>query len=243
MQKSELSTHFKELRNRILFVIIFFVISFLLCFLLSKDIYQILLKNLLINDIKIERLIFTAPGEIFFTYLKISFLSSIITTLPIFLIELYLFLSPGLYKNEKINILLIFLFSPLLFLIGALFAYFFIIPLALEFFLNFEVEKSLINNQIPIELEAKVSEFLSFSLRLLFGFGLAFELPIILLILMKFKIIKATQLASKRKYWILFIFTLAAILTPPDIISQISLALPMIILFEASLIIARFYYK
>lgn len=111
--------------------------------------------------------------------------------------------------------------------------------MALKFFLNFEVDMSLIGSQIPVQLEAKISEYLSFNTKILFGFGLAFELPIILLILIKFNILSAESLAKKRKYLILVIFVIAAILTPPDVISQISLALPMIVLFEISLLIAR----
>jgi len=124
-------------------------------------------------------------------------------------------------------------------MLGALFAFFYVIPLALQFFLNLEVSGELLGNQIPIQLEARISEYLSFNTKLIFGFGLAFELPIILLILMKFKILSADNLARKRKYWILLIFVFSAILTPPDIISQVSLAIPMIILFEISLVIAK----
>ena len=239
MTKQPLDSHFKELRKRLIFCVIFFIAVFLSCFALSQELYQLLLKPILLHDIKVDRLIFTNPSEIFFTYIKISFLAAIFISLPIFLTQIYLFLCPGLYKNEKINILLIFIFSPLLFLLGALFSYFYIIPVALKFFMNFEISP-LANNHIPIQLEAKISEYFSFNTKLLFGFGLAFELPVILLILIKFNILSAKNLAKKRKYWILIIFIIAAILTPPDIISQISLALPMILLFELSLLIAKF---
>lgn len=239
LSEKPLNYHFKELRQRLIFSVTFFVIAFSTCLLFSQELYQALLKPILLNDIKLQRLIFTNPTEIFFTYIKISFLTSVFISLPIFLIQTYLFLSPGLYKNEKLNILLIFTFSPFLFMLGALFAYFYIIPVALKFFLNFEVSGELLAGNIPIQLEARISEYLSFNTKLIFGFGLAFELPIILLILIKFKILSAQSLASKRKYWILLIFVFSAMLTPPDVISQVSLAIPMIILFEISLLIAK----
>ena len=183
MNKNNLNYHFKELRNRILFCLIFFIVIFGFSLLFSKEIYQLFLKIILLNKIEIERLIFTSPTEIFFSYIKISFLFSCFLSIPIFLIELYLFLSPALYKNEKKTILLIFFFAPILFILGALFSYFIIIPLALEFFLNFEIPKNIAANKIPIELEARISEILSFCLKLIFAFGTAFELPIILIML------------------------------------------------------------
>ena len=126
---------------------------------------------------------------------------------------------------------------PLLFLLGAILLYYFILPIAFKFFISFELSGNL--NSIPIELEARISEYLSLIVKLIFGFGFAFQIPVFLLILVKTELITIESLKSKRKYWILLIFILAAILTPPDIFSQIFLAIPMILLYEVALLIAK----
>ena len=186
-------------------------------------------------------MIYTSPGEAFTTYLKLSFSSSLFFSFPIFVTEIYLFLSPALYKNEKKNILLIFFFAPFLFLCGAIFAYFFILPATLEFFSSFEVKGSAADAIIAIQLETKISEYLSFVTKLLLGFGIAFQLPILLLFLIKVGFLSANDLRRKRRYWIVIIFILAAILTPPDVMSQISLASLLILLFEIVILIGNYF--
>lgn len=234
-----LKDHFKELRNKVIFCLTFFFISFVTCYFFSQEIYQFLLQPFLEVSQKIpnRRLIYTNPTEAFFTYVKLSFYSALFLSFPIFLSQFYFFIAPGLYKNEKKNILLILFFCPFLFLSGALLVYYFILPLALQFFVGFEVQDSLLS--LPIHLETKISEYLNLVIKLLFGFGIAFQLPIILIFLIKVGLLSHEDLRSKRRFWILAIFIIAAILTPPDILSQLSLAILMIILFEIVLLVSK----
>lgn len=237
--------HLQELKNRLLLSAIFFFLVFAICYFFIADIYQILLQPFVssFSNNLFQRLIYTNPAEIFITYLKLAFTSAILISCPIFITQIYLFLAPALYKKEKQALLLIFFFAPLLFFLGIFFAYFFIAPLALKFFLSFQMPQNILENQVAIEIEAKVSEYLSFISKLLFAFGIAFEFPIFLLVLIKFKILSVAKLQKTRKYWIIFIFIISAILTPPDVISQISLAIPMILMFEISILIARAKFK
>lgn len=233
--------HFSELRKRAIFSLGFFFCTFIFCYIFSQQIYNFLLQPLLeISQNQDHRkLIYTSPSEAFITYLKTSFYAAIFFSLPIFLTEIYLFLSPALYKNEKKNILLIFFFAPFLFLFGATFAYKFILPVALQFFSSFEIQGSVASNQIPIYLETKISEYLNFVANLLFGFGIAFQSPILLLFLIRTGSLSVNDLRQKRRYCIVIIFIVAAILTPPDVISQMSLAILLILLFEIVILIAK----
>ena len=190
-----------------------------------------------------RKLIYTSPAEAFVTYLKLSFSSALFFSAPIFLSEIYLFLSPALYKNEKKNILLIFFFSPFLFLCGAIFAYFFILPIALQFFASFETQGLVGSSSFSIQLETRLSEYLNFVENLLLGFGVAFQFPILLLLLIKLDLLSANDLRRKRRYWIVIIFVVAAILTPPDVVSQLSLAVLLILLFEITILIGQKFNK
>ncbi len=234
-----LHEHFAELRRRVIFSLVFFVAAFGICYFFSEKIYDFLLQPFveISKDNQNRRLIYTSPSEAFSTYLKLSFSSALFFSFPIFAAEFYLFLSPALYKNERKNILLTFFFAPFLFLCGALFAYYFVFPLALKFFASFEIQGS--ETSIPIQLETRISEYLDFVKNLLFGFGIAFELPILLLFLIKLGLLSQAGLRRTRRYWIVLIFIAAAILTPPDIISQISLAIPMILLFEIAILLGK----
>jgi sec-independent protein translocase protein TatC len=241
-QKKEmsLSSHFNELKQRTLYCIIFFIIIFIICYLFSSDIYQFLLHPFLeiSQNHDHRKLIYTSPTEAFMTYLKLSFYSSIFFSFPIFFAEIYLFLAPALYKNEKKKVLLTLFFSTFLFLFGAIFCYIFILPMALKFFSAYE-NIGTATNEMPIFLETKISEYLNFTINLLFGFGVAFLTPIFLLFLIKSGFVKIKDLRSKRRYWIVVIFIISAILTPPDILSQISLAILLIVLFEIVILIGN----
>jgi len=236
-----MSEHFLELRNRIIFSLIFFFFSFLVCYFFAQEIYQFLVKPFseIVGDVNQYRLIYTNPAEAFVTYLKLSFFSALFFCLPFLMIQIFLFLEPGLYKNEKKNIALIFFFTPLLFLLGVVFCYEFILPTALKFFLSFENKGFLASQFLSIKLETKISEYFSFIKFLFFGFGVAFQLPILLLFLIRIGFLSTNDLKQKRKYWILVIFIIAASLTPPDVLSQISLAIPMILLFEITILIGK----
>ncbi len=234
-----LQNHLEELRNRLIFSVIFFLVAFCACYFFAAEIYNFLLQPFaeFSRDHENRRLIYTSPAEAFTTYLKLSFYSSLFFSFPIFASQLYLFLAPGLYRNEKKNILLILFFSSFLFLFGALLAYYFILPLAIEFFASFEIKGSA--TSLPIQLEARISEYLNLVINLLFGFGIAFQLPIFLIFLIRVGLLSANDLRKKRRYWIVAIFIIAAVLTPPDVLSQVSLAVPMIFLFEIVILISK----
>ncbi len=238
-----LQNHLEELRNRLIFSVIFFLFIFATCYFFSAEIYNFLLKPFSEFSINNEnrKLIYTSPAEAFTTYLKLSFYSSLFFSFPIFATQIYLFLAPALYKNEKKNVLKILFSASFLFLFGAAMAYFFILPLAIEFFASFEIKGS--ESSIPIHLEARVSEYLNLVLNLLFGFGVAFQLPIFLLFLIRVGLLSPSDLKNKRRYFIVAIFVISAVLTPPDVLSQISLALPMILLFEIVILIGKNFNK
>lgn len=240
-----LQKHLTELRSRIIFCIIFFITSFAVCYFFSEEIYNFLLQPFIeISDKHQNRkLIYTSPAEAFITYIKLSFTSAIFFSFPIFVAEIYLFIAPALYKNEKKNVLTIFFFAPFLFLCGAIFAYYFILPLALNFFSSFEIPVSAASQNFTIQLETKLSEYLNFVTDLLLGFGIAFQLPILLLFLIRLGCLSANDLRRKRRYWIVIIFILAAILTPPDVTSQLSLAVLLILLFEIVILIGKNFNK
>mgnify|MGYP003333322081 FL=1 len=247
IKNSEMSigSHFNELRSRTLTCILFYIVIFLICYFYSKEIYHFLLQPFIevSQNNQNRKLIYTSPTEAFMTYLKLSFYSSLFFSFPIFFAEFYLFLSPALYKNEKKNILFTIFFSSFLFLFGAIFCYFFILPMALKFFSSFENISSISDSTLPIYLETKISDYLNFTINLLFGFGIAFLSPILLLFLIKGGYVKVKDLRSKRRYWIVIIFILSAILTPPDILSRISLAILLIILFEIVILLGKYFNK
>lgn len=238
-----LQQHLIELRSRIIFSVIFFIVALIFCYFFSQEIYNFLLQPFIetSQNNQNRKLIYTSPTEAFVTYLKLSFYSALFFSFPIFITQIYLFLSPALYKNEKKNILLTFFFAPFLFLCGAAFAYYFILPAALSFFSSFEVQGSAASKNFPILLETKISEYLNFVTNLLFGFGIAFQLPILLLLLIKVDCLSVNDLRSKRRYWIVIIFILSAILTPPDVLSQMSLAILLISLFEIVILIGKYF--
>ncbi len=241
MEKQTLQEHFYELKKRFLFCIIFASVAFCSTFYFASEIYQFLLKPLANSFANPEnrKVIYTSPSEGFTTFIRLAFYSAIFISTPFFLTQFYLFLAPALYKNEKKIIILTFFFSPFLFFLGAIFAYFFLIPIALEFFLGFEIQALADSKKIPIQLETKISEYLNFIKNVIFSFGFAFQLPICLLFLIKGGFITVNDLKIRRKYWIVAIFIIAAILTPPDVISQIGLAIPMIFLFEIVILIGK----
>ena len=188
-----------------------------------------------------RRLIFTALHEAFLTYLKVSFFAALFISSPIFLTQIWKFIAPGLYKNEKQALLPYLIATPALFILGGCLVYYLIMPLAIKFFLSFEsvAEPGI----IAIQLEAKVNEYLSLIMRLIFAFGISFQLPIILSLLARIGIIDSEYLKLRRKYVVVIIFAIAAILTPPDPITQIGLAMPLLLLYELSIITVKFIEK
>lgn len=236
--KITLTEHLIELRSRLIFCVVTILIFFGISYYFAQDIYNFLTAPLseIYHDHSGKRMIYTSLTEAFTTYIKLSFLSSLFFSFPIIATQFYLFIAPGLYKSEKKLTLSILISSPILFLLGAALAYYLIFPLCFKFFLGFEVFHN--DNNLPIELEAKISEYLDLVVQIIFAFGLAFQMPILLIILVKLGLISVEGLRAKRKYWIVAFFAIAAVFTPPDVLSQISLAVPLVLLYEISIIIS-----
>jgi sec-independent protein translocase protein TatC len=232
--------HLLELRQRLLYSIVAFGIAFALCYFFSREIYAFLAQPL--ADILAEqgggerRMIYTALYEAFFVYLKVAFFGAAFFTFPVWATQLWLFVAPGLYRSEKRAVLPFLVVSPFLFVLGAALAYYFIFPLAWRFFISFETVPG--SGGIPIQLEAKVDEYLSLVMHMILAFGIAFQLPVLLTLLCRVGILNVDQLKKGRRYAIVGMFVAAAILTPPDIISQIGLAVPLIGLYEISIFTA-----
>lgn len=237
--------HFIELKKRLVYILVFFLAAAVISYIFSDEIYKFLLKPLESYFIKhnlSREIIYTGLSEAFFTYIKLAIYVSIVLIFPVIIWHIYRFISPGLLETEKHFILPIFIISPILFIIGVIIVYYFILPAVFEFFLSFEQSATKKNN-LPIILEARVSEYLSLCLTIMVAFGLAFQMPIIIIILTKLNVISSSLLARFRRLSIVIIFIIAAIITPPDIISQITLAAIMIILYELSIFAARYIEK
>ncbi len=238
------TSHFVELRSRLIKSIIFILLIFIISYTFAEEIYNFLVEpyaSAVKDDQISRRLIFTALHETFITYLKVAFFAAFFLGSPILLIQIYKFIAPGLYKNEKKAILPYLISTPILFLLGGILVYYLVMPLAIKFFLSFETVGS--TTSLPIQLEAKVNEYLSLIMRLIFAFGISFQLPILLNLLARIGVINSNYLKKTRRYVIVIIFTVAAILTPPDPITQIGLAIPLLLLYELSIITVKFTEK
>ena len=236
--------HLTELRSRLLKSFFYLFIFFIICYFFAEEIYSFLVEpysNAVKNDSIDRRLIFTALHETFISYLKIAFFSAMFISSPIILLQVWKFIAPALYKNEKKALLPYLVATPTLFLLGGMLVYYLIMPLAIKFFLSFETLGSA--NNLPIQLEAKVNEYLSLIMRLIFAFGLSFQLPVLLSLLARVGFVDSEYLKKRRKYVVIIIFVAAAILTPPDPITQIGLAIPLLLLYELSIISVKFIEK
>jgi sec-independent protein translocase protein TatC len=235
--RAPLLEHLIELRNRLIKALAAFVVAFAICVFFAEEIYQILVQPLAdaLEGREGRRLIFTALQETFFTYLRVGLFGGLCLGFPFIAWQLWAFVAPGLYRNERSAFLPFLVASPILFAIGASLVYFLIMPMATRFFLGFEIEQPSAGG-LPIQLEAKVSEYLSLVMTLMFAFGLCFQLPVLLTLLGRAGIISAAFLRRNRKYAIVLVFAAAALLTPPDPISQIGLGLPVLLLYELSIL-------
>jgi sec-independent protein translocase protein TatC len=232
--------HLMELRTRLLWAVAAFGIAFAVCYYFSAQIYGFLAQPL--ADILQaqgggeRRMIFTALYEAFFTYLKVAFFGAVFFSFPVWATQLWLFVAPGLYRSEKRAVYPFLIASPFLFVLGAALAYYFIFPLAWRFFITFETPPG--QGSLPIQLEAKVSEYLSLVMQMILAFGVAFQMPVLLTLLCRVGILDVATLRKGRRYAIVGMFVVAAVLTPPDVISQIGLAVPLLALYELSILAA-----
>ena len=246
-KKMPLLDHLIELRQRLLYSVIALFIAFLICFYFAQTLFDFLaepLAKILLSRTGQHpnpRLIFTDLTEVFFTHIKIAFFFGAFITCPVFLTQLWMFVAPGLYKNEKKAFGPFLVASPILFFAGGALVYYVIFPLAWHFFLTFETPGTA--STLPIQLEAKVNEYLSLVMKLIFAFGLCFQLPVVMTLLARVGLATSAGMASKRKYAIVGVFMVAAIFTPPDPLSQISLALPILLLYEISIWMAKLVEK
>nr|WP_210348828.1 twin-arginine translocase subunit TatC [Aurantimonas marina] len=240
--------HLIELRTRLIWSIAGFLVAFIFCFFFAKQIFNFLVVPYQtatiwagIDDRQVE-LIYTAPQEFFFTQVKIAAFGGFFIAFPLIAAQIYKFVAPGLYKEERGAFLPFLVATPLLFLLGAALVYYFFTPMVMWFFLSME-QSGTKEGQAAIQLLPRVSEYLSLIMTLIFAFGLVFQLPVVATLLVRAGITSAEGLASKRKYAIVLAFIAAAILTPPDPMSQIGLALPTILLYEVSIFAARMIEK
>lgn len=231
--------HLIELRNRLIYSLGGLLLGFLLCFYFAEEIFGFLVRPLAdaLGDQEGRRMIFTNLTETFFTYMKIGMWGGLCLAFPVIAAQIWMFVAPGLYKHEKRAFLPFLAATPVLFLLGAGFVYYFIMPAAWSFFLSFETPGEA--GGLPIELEARVAEYLSLVMTFIFAFGFCFQLPVLLTLLAQVGITSSKALASKRKYALVGILTIAAFVTPPDVLSQLMLATPMYLLYEASILVIK----
>lgn len=232
-----------ELRKHLLWVFVAMAIGTGICFIFVENIYGFLVEPLAtaMGEESTNRLIYTGLTEAFFTYLKVAFFAGIFLTFPILLLQIWQFLAPALYKTEKMAFLPFLIATPVLFFAGGAVVYYGIIPAAWPFFLSFQ--SGGVDTALPIQLEARVSEYLDLIMTLIFAFGLCFQLPVLLTLMGKAGLVKAAALKSKRKYTIIGAFVMAAVLTPPDVISQVGLAVSILGLYEVSILLVSLVEK
>ena len=243
--KANLVTHLKELRFRVIVSLVFFSVIFCICYYFSETIYEFLLSPLAElakkegGEIDDFTLIYTGLTEAFIVYLRVALLGALLISTPFFLWQLYLFIAPGLYSKEKYVILPYLIATPVLFTLGSGVVYYYIFPLAWGFFVSFEYDGRK-PGTLPLEFMPSVAEYLDVVVQMMFAFGIAFQLPVVLLLLCNVGILDYQTLIRKRRIAVVIIFIVAAFLTPPDIVSQIGLAVPMLLLYESSILVCKY---
>lgn len=233
--KLPFTSHLEELRKRLIACFIAVSVCFVLCYGFSKKLFEILMGPLISVMSPGEKLIYTGLPDAFFTYLKVAFLAGILLAMPVIFYQLWMFIAPGLYAKERHIIFPAVLFSSIFFVGGALFGYFVVFPFGFKFFLSFSSDF--------IRPMPSIREYLGFSSKLLLAFGVVFEMPLFIIILTKLGVVNVSQLKTYRKYAIILFFTFGAILTPPDVVTQIMMAGPLMLLYELSIIAAKIFSK
>lgn len=240
MRQYTLGEHLFEMKYRAKIIFSVFILALIVSYIFSNNIYQFFLDPLIdLNNLNSRKIIYTGLTEAFFTYLKLSIFTAFCITFPVIIWQIYQFIVPGLYDFEKKIVALILFLSPILFFLGGFFVYYCVMPRAWSFFLSFENN----NPQIPLVLEARISEYLSLVMQLIVAFGIAFQMPNMMIILKILNIIQSDTLRKYRRFAIVINFIFAAIFTPPDILSQIALALPLLLLYELSILLCQLLEK
>jgi sec-independent protein translocase protein TatC len=232
--KAPLMDHLIELRARLIKALVAFIAMFLISFFFARDIYNVLLVPFERVAGPDARLIYTAPQEYFFTQIRVALFSAAFLACPVIFSQIYQFVAPGLYRHERKAFAPYLIATPVFFTLGALVVYFIVMPNLLHFFIGMQQAKE--PGRAQIELLPRVSEYLSLIMTLIFAFGVTFQMPVVLTLLGRIGIIDSEFLRSKRRYAIVLVFVIAAILTPPDVFSMLALAAPALLLYELSII-------
>lgn len=232
-EKLPFTDHLEELRNRLIVCFIAVGVGFVLAYGFKEQLFTILTRPLIEAMNPGDKLVFTGLPEAFFTYLKVAFLTGLILAAPVLIYEFWMFVAPGLYRRERLLMAPIVVVSSVFFVAGALFGYFVVFPFGFRFFLGFASES--------IQALPSMREYLAFASKLLLAFGLAFELPIVITFMAKIGLVTVPFLKKNRKYALLIFFIFAAIITPPDVVTQVMMALPMMLLYEISIIGAKVF--